>query len=93
LSTEPDEGGDTRAATRGGPLGEPWLLAACLCVVAAAVCLVLGYYDAAFVAGALGAVAWFFNVRGKLPRPPDEADEDETDEDEHASEEDDAAER
>ena len=70
-----------------GPFGQPWLAAACLCLLADAVCLLLGYYDAAFVVAALGAVAWFLNVRSKLPRRPDEdeADEDETpDEDEAA---------
>jgi hypothetical protein len=72
---------------RGGPFAEPWLLAACLCVVAAAVCLVLGFYDAAFVAAAVGAVAWFLNVRSQLPRPPDEEETDE-----HLAAEDDDAE-
>lgn len=76
-----------KETARAGPLGEPWLLAACLCVVAAAVCLVLGFYDAAFVTAAAGAVAWFLNVRSKLPRPPDDEDADE-----HESEEDDDAE-
>jgi hypothetical protein len=70
-------GDDAPAETPGaGPLAEPWLLGAGLCVMAAAVCLVLGFYDAAFVAGALGAVAWFLNLRARLPRPPDEADDD-----------------
>jgi hypothetical protein len=64
---------------RAGPLAQPWLLAACLCLLAAALCLVLGYFDAAFVAAALGAIAWFLNVRSKLPRPPEEDDEDNLD--------------
>lgn len=72
-------GGDAPAAGA-GPLGEPWLFGASLCVLAAAVCLVLGFYDAAFVAGALGAVAWFLNLRNRLPRPPDEEDPEEDDE-------------
>lgn len=63
---------DEAAPARRGPLGEPWLWAAALCVVAASVCLVLGFYDAAFVAAAVGVVAWFLNVRTKLPRPPEE---------------------
>jgi hypothetical protein len=76
-----------RAAARAGPLGEPWLLVACLCVVAAAVCLILGYYDAAFVTAALGAVAWFLNVRSKLPPPPEDEEDDEPvpEEDDHAA--------
>ncbi len=68
-------GGDAPAApAKAGLFAEPWLFGAGLCVLAAAVCLVLGFYDAAFVAGVLGAVAWFFNVRSRLPSPPDEED-------------------
>lgn len=79
------EGGDARGATpKPGPFAEPWLAAACLCLLAAAACLVLGFYDAAFVAAALGAVAWFLNVRSRLPRPPDE---EETEDEEEAPEE------
>jgi hypothetical protein len=63
-----------------GPFAQPWLLAACLCLLAAAASLVLGYFDAAFVAAALGAVAWFLNVRSNLPRPPDGEDLDDDDE-------------
>ena len=92
---EEDESGPTEAgadearAARGdasgpppqaGPFAEPWLAASCLCVLAGGVCLVLGYFDAAFVAAALGAVAWFLNVRSRLPRPPDEEEEIEDDE-------------
>ena len=74
-------GGDVHPrASRAGLFAEPWLLGASLCVVAAAACLVLGFYDAAFVTAALGAVAWFLNVRGKLPPTPADEDADEEDE-------------
>ena len=77
------EGGDARGATpQPGPFAEPWLAAACLCLLAAAACLVLGFYDAAFVAAALGAVAWFLNVRAKLPRSDKEEDAEEEDDEE-----------
>lgn len=75
---EPKGGGDVHA--RAGLFAEPWLLGASLCVVAAAACLVLGFYDAAFVTAALGAVAWFLNVRSKLPPTPADEDPDEDDE-------------
>jgi len=68
------------AAPRPALSAQPWLLAACLCVLAAAACLLLGYFDAAFVTAALGAVAWFLNVRSKLPRRDDEEDDLEEDE-------------
>jgi hypothetical protein len=73
-----DEAADARAGS--GPFAEPWLLAACLCLLAAAVCLWLALFDAAFVAAALGAVAWFLNVRSKLPpRGREEASEEDGD--------------
>lgn len=79
---ESEEG---QAAPRaGGLLREPWLLGAALCVLAAVACLILGYYDAAFVTGALGAVAWFMNYRAQLPSRDDEDD----DEDEEVLDED-----
>ena len=45
-----------------------WLVAACLCLLAAAALWLLGRADAAFVAAALGVVAWFLNVRVRLRR-------------------------
>jgi Flp pilus assembly protein TadB len=45
-----------------------WLVAACLCLLAAAALWLLGHADAAFVAAALGVVAWFLNVRVRLRR-------------------------
>jgi len=47
---------------------QPWLVAACLCLLAAAALWLLGHADAAFVAAALGVVAWFLNVRVRLRR-------------------------
>lgn len=75
----PREGETGATAPAGLPAG-PWLLGAGLCAVAAAVCLVLGFYEAAFVVGTLGAVAWFLNVRAKLPRTPEPEDDDDDDE-------------
>ncbi|HEV3468313.1 MAG TPA: hypothetical protein VG148_03260 [Pyrinomonadaceae bacterium] len=77
-----EESGRGGATAGAGPFGQPWLAAACLCLLAAGLCLLFGYYDAAFVVAALGAVAWFLNVRSKLPRPPDEEDGDELPEEE-----------
>ncbi len=45
-----------------------WLVAACLCLLAAAALWLLGHADAAFVAAALGVVAWFLDVRVRLRR-------------------------
>lgn len=79
MRQEEEETGSGRPPVDGGPFAEPWLLASCLCLLAAAVCLWLALFDAAFVAAALGAVAWFLNVRSRLPRrdPEPEAEEDE----------------
>lgn len=77
------ESEEEKAAPRGrGLFREPWLLGAGLCALAAAACLVLGLYDAAFVAGALGAVAWFLNYRAKLPPRPDTEPDGEDDDEE-----------
>ncbi|HEY0377575.1 MAG TPA: hypothetical protein VGC87_11685 [Pyrinomonadaceae bacterium] len=43
-----------------------WIIASVVGVAAAAVLLLAGYDNAAFVAGALGAVAWFLNFRSRL---------------------------
>ena len=64
---------------------QAWLAVACLLLLAAIFFLWRGFMDATFVAAALGAVAWFLNVRAQLRRKfPDEeeADEDSTEEDE-----------
>lgn len=55
-----------------------WLAAACLLLLAAIFFLWRGLMDATFVAAALGAVAWFLDVRARLRRElPDEEDVDE----------------
>ena len=67
-----DDSPDADAA--GAPADAParfpqlWLVAACLCLLAAAALWLLGHADAAFVAAALGVVAWFINVRVRLRR-------------------------
>jgi hypothetical protein len=61
---------DPPAADAAAPPRFPqlWLVAACLCLLAAAALWLLGHADAAFVAAALGVVAWFLNVRVQLRR-------------------------
>ena len=43
-----------------------WLVAACVCLLAAVCLWLLGHADAAFVTAALGVLAWFLNVRSQL---------------------------
>ena len=43
-----------------------WIIVAALCGVAAVVFAVRDDYDKAFIAAALGAVAWFLNYRTRL---------------------------
>lgn len=60
-----------------------WIVASILALGAAAVLLLTGQYNAAFVAATLGAVAWFLNFRSRIK--PASAQEDgaggDTDED------------
>jgi hypothetical protein len=62
-----------------------WLAVACLFLLAAIFFLWRGLMDATFVAAALGAVAWFLNVRAQLRRKfsveEEEAESDEESED------------
>ena len=46
----------------------PWIIVTILCLIAIAILLPRGYYDAAFVAGTLGIVAGFLNYRSKIKR-------------------------
>lgn len=48
-----------------------WLVISIALLASAAVLLLLGYSNAAFVAAALGACAWFFDVRMGLKRRHD----------------------
>ncbi|HYY95489.1 MAG TPA: hypothetical protein VE713_13295 [Pyrinomonadaceae bacterium] len=50
---------------------QPWLVVACLLLVASVVLLLLSRADAAFVCAALGVSAWFWNVRAGLKRKHD----------------------
>ncbi|HEY2963822.1 MAG TPA: hypothetical protein VGJ37_15490 [Pyrinomonadaceae bacterium] len=63
-----------------------WIIAAALCGVAALVFVFWGDYDKAFIAAALGAVAWFLNYRAGLREL---YHRDETDDDEEADDEND----
>lgn len=65
-----------------------WIIVSILCLAVAAVMLLTERYNAAFVAGALGAVAWFLNYRSRI-RPTLPADE-ETEADEHDDEDEEA---
>jgi hypothetical protein len=59
-----------------------WSVAAGACLLVAAVLLVAGRMDAAFVVATLGAVAWFWNERNRLRPRGIEADERRRDEEE-----------
>ena len=61
-----------------------WIIVSILGLGAAAVLLLTGQVNAAFVAATLGAVAWFLNYRSRI-RPaslPEDGAEDDTGEDE-----------
>jgi uncharacterized membrane protein YhfC len=47
-------------------MGSIWTIASILCLIVAALLLLRGNFDAAFVSAALGAVAWFLNYRSKI---------------------------
>lgn len=47
---------------------QAWMVAACALLIAAALLLYLDYPNAAFVTAALGASAWFLNMRTNLKR-------------------------
>lgn len=65
-----------------------WTFVSILCLIVAAVLLLRENYNAAFVAAALGAVAWFLDYRTRISGTIIEADE--TTEDElEASDDDD----
>lgn len=51
-----------------------WSTGAVLCLVAGVVLFAAGLHEWAFVAGALGAVSWFMNMRGQLQRKNLEAE-------------------
>ncbi len=63
-------------------LKQVWLAVACLFLLAALFFLWRGLTDATFVTAALGAVAWFLNVRAQLRRNLPEEDRAEVVEDE-----------
>ncbi len=43
-----------------------WLTAAGICIVIAAVFLLLGQFNAAFVVAVIGLVSWFLNYRAQV---------------------------
>ncbi len=43
-----------------------WLALAGCCIAAAAVLMVLGHFDGAFVVAVVGMVAWFLNYRAQV---------------------------
>lgn len=61
-----------------------WIIASGLCGIAAVVFILGQDYDKAFIAAALGAVAWFLNYRTRLRERF--KDTDETDENDDAEE-------
>ncbi|HKQ99621.1 MAG TPA: hypothetical protein VJT09_03045 [Pyrinomonadaceae bacterium] len=69
------------------PVG-PWTVISILGLIAAAILLARGYYEATFVAGTLGAVAWFLNYRSKLKSTIEESEPEDDDEDDAVEDED-----
>jgi hypothetical protein len=65
-----------------------WSVAAGVCLFIAALFLLLGRMDAAFVVATLGVVAWFWNERNRLRPQGIEAGERFQDEDEEIEDED-----
>jgi Flp pilus assembly protein TadB len=63
-----EEAGDDSTPDGFNLFRQPWLVVACLLLVASAVLLVLSHTEAAFVTAALGVSAWFWNVRENLKR-------------------------
>lgn len=64
-----DEAGDRASVDERPAAARPsqlWLVAACLCLLAAAALWLLDRADAAFVVAALGVISWFLNVRVQL---------------------------
>ena len=61
-----DAAGEDATADERSRASQLWLVAACVCLFAAAALWLLGHADAAFVVAALGVVSWFLNVRGQL---------------------------
>lgn len=63
-----------------------WIIVSVLCLTAASVLLLRGNHNSAFVAAALGAVAWFLNYRSGIRQTinadeeTDGTDEDDSDE-------------
>jgi hypothetical protein len=60
-----------------------WIIVSILGLAVAAVLLLTGQFNAAFVAATLGAVAWFLNYRSRIKPtiPQEESAEDDADED------------
>ncbi len=61
-----------------------WLALAGCCIAAAAVLMVLGHFDGAFVVAVVGMMAWFLNYRAQVSKSLDA--EDATTEDEMETE-------
>ena len=51
-----------------------WLVIAGCCIIGAAVLMILGNFDGAFVVAVVGMVAWFLNYRAQVKRGLDAAD-------------------
>jgi hypothetical protein len=59
---------------------ERWSIVAGVCLLAAGACLLVARMEAAFVAGTLGLLAWFWNERNRLSPASIEADDEFQDE-------------
>lgn len=69
MEERPDTDDDARAAGRSW-----WIAGSVLCLLAGLVLYLAGRPEWAFVAGVLGVVAWFMNMRGVLQRKNVEAE-------------------
>jgi len=56
-----------------------WLIAAGTCIVIAAVLMLMGKFDSAFVVAVLGIVSWFLNYRTQVSRQLEEQNQQELD--------------
>lgn len=61
-----EEGAHTTESLAARLSRQRWSVAAGVCLLIAAVALLLGRMDAAFVVATLGVVAWFWNERNRL---------------------------
>ena len=65
-TSEKDNGARTTESPAARLAQQRWSIAAGVCLIVGALFLMMQRMDAAFVAGTLGVVAWFWNERNRL---------------------------